>query len=78
MRYSDYCELKNKDCLLQLNLLSLSGYYGKQVMKKAESLLEKGMYNMVGTDLHNLETFRKWIENVRLTDKQTREIMSLR
>lgn len=33
---------------------------------------------MVGTDLHNLETFRKWIENVRLTDKQTREIMSLR
>ena len=33
---------------------------------------------MVGTDLHNLETFGKWIGNVRLTDKLAREIMSLR
>ena len=78
MRYGDYRELKNKDCLLQLNLLSLAGYYGKQVMKNAESLLEKGMYDMVGTDLHNLETFRKWIGNVRLADKLAREITSLR
>ena len=69
MRYGDYCELKDKGYLLQLNLLSLSGYYGKQVMKNAETLLEKGMYDMVGTDLHNLETFGKWIGNVRLTDK---------
>ena len=29
-------------------------------------------------DLHNLETFGKWIGNVRLTDKLAREIMSLR
>lgn len=78
MRYGDYCELKDKGYLLQLNLLSLSGYYGKQVMKNAETLLEKGMYDMVGTDLHNLETFGKWIGNVRLTDKLAREIMSLR
>ena len=28
-------------------------------MKKAESLLEKGMYNMVGTDLHNLENLQE-------------------
>ena len=68
----------NLGYLLQLNLLSLSGYYGKQVMKNAETLLEKGMYDMVGTDLHNLETFGKWIGNVRLTDKLAREIMSLR
>ena len=44
----------------------------------AETFLEKGMYDMVGTDLHNLETFGKWIGNVRLTDKLAREIMSLR
>lgn len=78
MRYGDYRELKNKDCLLQLNLLSLAGYYGKQVMKNAEALLEKGMYDMVGTDLHNLETFRKWIGNVRLADRLAKEITSLR
>lgn len=33
---------------------------------------------LIGTDLHNLETFGKWIGNVRLTDKLAREIMSLR
>lgn len=78
MKYSDYCELKNKEFLLQLNLLSLSGYYGKQVMKNAEMLLEKGMYDMAGTDLHSLKTFRKWIENVKLTDKLSEKIMAIR
>ena len=78
MDIGDIVGVKDKGYLLQLNLLSLSGYYGKQVMKNAETLLEKGMYDMVGTDLHNLDTFGKWIGNVRLTDKLAREIMSLR
>ncbi|HLS95738.1 MAG TPA: CpsB/CapC family capsule biosynthesis tyrosine phosphatase [Sphingobacterium sp.] len=40
-------------CLLQLNLLSVLGYYGAREKKVATYLLEKGMVNLVGTDVHH-------------------------
>lgn len=40
-------------CLLQLNLLSLIGYYGRNERHVAKYLLEKGMINLVGTDVHH-------------------------
>lgn len=40
-------------CLLQLNLLSLMGYYGRQERRVAKYLLENGMINLVGTDVHH-------------------------
>lgn len=47
-----YEELKDIGCLFQLNLLSLSGYYGKSSQVLAEHLIKKGYYNLIGTDLH--------------------------
>lgn len=44
---------KEKGCLLQLNLLSVVGYYGKEVKHLAESLLKENMYDLAGTDLHH-------------------------
>ncbi len=49
-----YQELKDIGCLFQLNLLALSGHYGRAVKELAEYLLEKGYYDLVGTDLHHL------------------------
>jgi tyrosine-protein phosphatase YwqE len=47
-----YEELKDIGCLFQLNLLSLSGYYGKSPQVLAEHLIKKGYYDLIGTDLH--------------------------
>jgi len=47
-----YEELKDIGCLFQLNLLSLSGYYGKSPQILAEHLIKKGYYDLIGTDLH--------------------------
>ncbi len=44
---------KEKGCLLQLNLLSILGYYGKDVKQLAEGLLKEKMYDLAGTDLHH-------------------------
>lgn len=44
---------KEKGCLLQLNLLSVLGYYGKDVKQLAEALLKEKMYDFAGTDLHH-------------------------
>jgi len=40
-------------CDLQVNLLSLSGFYGKEVKKTAELLFKKKMVSFLGTDLHH-------------------------
>ena len=45
-------ELKNAGCMFQLNLLSLTGYYGEAVQELAEYLVRKDYYDLAGTDLH--------------------------
>ena len=41
-------------CLFQINLLSTTGYYGKDVLKMCDKLLLKSMVDFVGSDIHNL------------------------
>lgn len=48
-----YEELKDIGCYFQLNILSLSGYYGKSAQELASHLIKKGYYDLVGTDLHH-------------------------
>ena len=46
-------QLRNSGCLFQLNLLSLTGYYGQSVLELAEYLVKKDFYDYAGTDLHH-------------------------
>jgi tyrosine-protein phosphatase YwqE len=48
-----YSSLKDMGFLLQVNLLSLTGYYGKPVAKAARYLFAKGLVDLVGTDMHH-------------------------
>ncbi len=49
-----YAELQRYGCLLQLNALSLSDYYGSSVKKMAFQLLENDQYTFLGTDAHSM------------------------
>lgn len=51
--YGRYRHLKNLGCLMQLNLLSLTGYYGKEIKGIANRLIKDEMIDLVGTDLHH-------------------------
>ncbi|MDB5280378.1 MAG: hypothetical protein JWR61_5333 [Ferruginibacter sp.] len=51
--YSAYGTLKDIGFLLQVNLLSLTGYYGKPVAKAARYLVENNLADLVGTDMHH-------------------------
>jgi protein-tyrosine phosphatase len=44
--------LRDAGCMFQLNLLSLSGGYGKTVTELAEYLLKNEFYDFAGSDLH--------------------------
>ena len=48
-----YENLKDRGCFLQMNINSLTGYYGKQVKQVAEKLFNMGLYDYVGTDMHH-------------------------
>lgn len=48
-----YTQIKDTGCLFQLNLLSLSGFYGKAPMELAHFLIKSKYVNLLGTDLHN-------------------------
>lgn len=52
--FDRYDELRDKGCLFQLNAIAFSGYYGKGVKKTAEYLLNNGMYEYCGSDIHHL------------------------
>ncbi|MDE5959925.1 MAG: hypothetical protein K2G59_07185, partial [Muribaculaceae bacterium] len=47
-----YRQLHDTGLLFQINLLSLAGAYGKQEKQTAEWLLEHGMVEFIGTDIH--------------------------
>jgi tyrosine-protein phosphatase YwqE len=53
-KFDIYRDLKERGILLQLNLLSLVGYYGKAVKEVAEKLLQNGLYSYCGTDMHHV------------------------
>ena len=46
-------EIKSKDCMLQVNLLSLTGHYGPQQKKLAHQLMQSKLIDFAGTDLHH-------------------------
>jgi tyrosine-protein phosphatase YwqE len=51
--FKRYGELKDRGCEFQLNLLSLTGYYGKPTRENAVALLKSDMIDYLGTDLHH-------------------------
>ena len=58
-----FVELKDIGCLFQLNLLSLTGGYGRSVADLANYLLKNDFYDLAGTDLHHtghLEALKKY------------------
>lgn len=48
-----YDQLKDLGCLFQLNLLSLTGYYGKAAQELAQYLIKKKYVDLLGTDMHH-------------------------
>lgn len=60
-----YRKLKKAGCRLQLNLLSLTSYYGRDVHKTATKLLKNGMLDFIGTDTHNTRHLEKLQQKIK-------------
>ena len=54
--YLDFDQIRNyRDwgCCLQLNTISLTGYYGKTAQKMAESLVDNQLVDFISSDMHH-------------------------
>ncbi|GAB3320380.1 capsular polysaccharide biosynthesis protein [Larkinella ripae] len=58
-------KLKEKGCLLQLNLFSLIGQYGGRAQQQARELLSESLIDFVGSDLHRLRDAEKLTQLLR-------------
>ena len=67
---NNYFRWKDKRYLFQLNLLSLGGAYGKPAMEKSHYMLKEGMYDYVGSDMHGLGNFERFLPEIRLSNKE--------
>ncbi|MBO8445453.1 MAG: histidinol phosphatase [Bacteroidetes bacterium] len=65
--------LVDKGCELQMNILSLGGFYGKGAALKAAAILEKGLYSYIGTDLHSLAQI-DMLKSMRFKKKHVSEL----
>lgn len=77
MRPGDYEKLHQMGVLLQLNLPSVAGFYGGDVIHRARFLLEKGWYAMVGSDCHRYSVVQRQYGARGLDKKTLRALESL-
>jgi len=76
MDMRDYKAWKAKGVRLQLNIGSLVCAYGPEVQKKAEMLLDRGMYDLWGTDTHSMR-FVEYVLESRMKKKVVKKVMEL-
>ena len=62
----DFERVKDMGLLFQINAISLGGFYGKNVKKSAELLVEANMVDFIGSDIHSqkyLEAFAQVLQS---------------
>jgi len=64
-----YKEYKGNNVLFQLNMLSLGGYYGKNVQRKAHELLKLNMIDFIASDVHNLNQL-KHLKDIKISPSE--------
>jgi len=55
--FGHYVDLHARGLNFQLNIISMSGYYSPRIRKLSQRLIDAGMIDYLGTDIHNLHYF---------------------
>ena len=65
--FSKYAKLKKLGVLFQLNINSIAGYYSEEVKRLALRLVDAGMIDFIGSDVHHARHMQS-MENVMKTE----------
>jgi len=53
--FRKYERLKERGIFFQVNIVSLAGFYQNASKKIAEMLIDRGMVDLIGSDMHNMK-----------------------
>ncbi|WP_293304196.1 tyrosine-protein phosphatase [Pedobacter sp. UBA5917] len=53
--FENYYQIRETGCLLQLNSIALTGYYGSGAKKIAEEMVDNHIVDFLGSDMHHLK-----------------------
>jgi protein-tyrosine phosphatase len=53
MPINEMADLRAWGCNIQLNTISLTGYYGKEIKKKAEEMVDADVVDFISSDMHH-------------------------
>ncbi|APQ19379.1 histidinol phosphatase [Maribacter hydrothermalis] len=71
-----YTYYKSKGVFFQLNILSISGFYGKTIQKIAYKLLDDLKFDFIASDAHNMGHINE-LKKITLNKKQLNSIIPL-
>lgn len=54
MNMDAIANLRSWGCNMQLNTISLTGYYGKSIKKRAEMMVDNNLVDFISSDMHHL------------------------
>jgi len=70
-------ELRRRGCLLQMNIISITGYYGRKFSKISNRLLALDYIDFVGSDIHNLNHIKQFDQKVLINSYETKKIVKI-
>ena len=74
--FDSYKRFKDNGILFQMNLLSLSGYYGKSIQKNCYKLLDNKLFNFAATDIHNIRHLNS-LKNTSISKKTLNQVLPI-
>lgn len=77
LEVKDCEELVEMGVRLQLNIASLTGYYGQSCRLKAETLLKKGLYSAYGSDCHRVKAIRDQYTSKEIRKDVVKQLSSI-
>ena len=64
--YREFGDFKKRGLLFQMNMLSSTGYYGKDILRLTNKLLNDGFYDFVGSDIHNIHHIERFNNKIKI------------
>lgn len=72
----NYYKLKEEGILLQMNLLSIAGFYGKSVQRASHILLEENLIDFAASDLHNMKQLN-YLKETKVSAKSFDKLVNI-
>jgi len=77
-KLKDFSQLKETGVLFQMNLLSVTGFYGRAVEKKTKMLLDAGYYDFIGMDIHGPDYLSGKVMNQPVVQRYIEQVLQLK